>query len=257
MTERSRKSAGSASAVAAPDGQMQEETSSGAEAADGAEAERLLGRIVAIAIPVVSVVAAIAVGFAASVGSGLLVLASGALLGTIALLWASVRTLSGDAPLPADLEALAAQRRDVDALGEEKRRVLRALKDLEGEHAIGKIDDADYEAIARQYREDAKTLMREMDRNAAPALAEAERIAREYLARQGLGEAGKAAEKGPVKPAAAVTRDSEVAPRTRMACPACATSNEPDAAFCKKCGASMKAAKPSAEAATEENDATS
>ena len=106
----------------------------------------------------------IAVGFAASVGSALLVLASGALLGTIALLWASVRTLSGDAPLPVDLEALAAQRRDVDALGEQKRRVLRALKDLEGERALGKIDEADYEAIATQYREEAKALMREMDR---------------------------------------------------------------------------------------------
>ena len=65
--------------------------------------------------------------------------------------------------------------------------MLRALKDLEGEHAIGKIDDADYEAIAMQYREEAKELMREMDRNAAPALAEAERIASEYLLEKGLG----------------------------------------------------------------------
>ena len=104
-----------------------------------------------------------------------------------------MRTLSGDAPLPVDLEALAAQHRDVDALGEQKRRVLRALKDLEGERALGKIDDADYEAIAMQYREEAKALMREMDRNVAPALAEAERIAREYLAAQGLGAGGEGA----------------------------------------------------------------
>ena len=112
-------------------------------------------------------------------------MASGALLGTIALLWASVRTLSGDAPLPADLEALAAQHRDVDALGEQKRRVLRALKDLEGERALGKIDEADYEALAMQYREEAKALMREMDRNVAPALAEAERDRPRIPAREG------------------------------------------------------------------------
>jgi hypothetical protein len=210
-------------------------------AEDGDEAERFLGRVVARGLPVVCVAAAIAVGIAASVGSALLVLASGALLGTIALLWASLRTLSGDAPLPTDLEGLSAQHRDVDALGEQKRRVLRALKDLEGERALGKIDEADYEAIAMQYREEAKALMREMDRNVAPALAEAERIANEYLAAKGLR-----------------SDDSEVAskakagasPRGRVTCASCGTSNEADAAFCKKCGAPV--GKPA-----KERDATS
>jgi hypothetical protein len=218
MTEQRRKPAGRA-----PDAAVQV-----TRADDGDEAERFLGRVVAIALPVVCVVAAIAVGFAASVGSALLVLASGALLGTIALLWASVRTLSGDAPLPVDLEALAAAHRDVDALGEQKRRVLRALKDLEGERALGKIDESDYEAIAMQYRQEAKELMREMDRNVAPALAEAERIASEYLVAQGLG----AAAKSPAAVAATATARSH----ERVSCPDCATSNEPDAAFCKKCG---------------------
>jgi hypothetical protein len=185
-------------------------------------------RMVALGLPVVCVVAAVGVGIAASVGSALLVLACGALLGTIALLWASLRTLSGDAPLPADLEALAAAHREVDALGEQKRRVLRALKDLEGERALGKIDEADYEAIAMRYREEAKALMREMDRNVAPALAEAERIARDYLAERGLG---------PDRPGA--DRAAGAKSRGRVMCPGCATSNEPDAAFCKKCGAAM------------------
>jgi hypothetical protein len=202
----------------------------------GDDAERFLGRVVAAGLPIASVVGAIVVGFVASVGSGLLVLASGALLGTIALLWASVRTLSGDAPLPTDLEALAGQTHDVDQLGEQKRRVLRALKDLEGEHALGKIDDNDYETIAAQYRDEAKALMREMDRNGAPSLAEAERIAGEYLASKGLGASAKngASIKADGAPGAAV--------RDRLACRECSTSNEPDAAFCKKCGAAMKTA---------------
>ncbi len=237
MTEQRRKPAAGAPVAAVPV----------TRAEDGDEAERFLGRVVAVGLPVVCVVAAIAVGFAASVGSALLVLASGALLGTIALLWASVRTLSGDAPLPVDLEALAAQHRDVDTLGEQKRRVLRALKDLEGERSLGKIDEADYEAIAMQYREEAKALMREMDRNAAPALAEAERIAREYLAAQGLGPGGP---KGASLDKAAPAPLASTSTRERLACPGCATSNEPDAAFCKKCGAAMKTA-------TEETDATS
>ncbi len=213
---------------------------------DGDEAERLLGRAVAAGLPVVCVASAILVGWLASVGSAVLVLASGALLGAIGLLWASVRTLTGDAPLPVDLEAISTQNRGVDALSEQKRRVLLALKDLQGEHAIGKIDDADYEEIANQYREQAKAVMREMDRNVAPALAEAERIAREYLAANGLGPEAK-------ERAWPKTTGTSDPPRDRVACASCATSNEPDAAFCKKCGSAMKAAE--AEAA-EDHDAT-
>jgi hypothetical protein len=221
-----------------PANRAPEAASQAAHTEDGDEAERFLGRIVALGLPAASIVAAIVVGFVASVGSALLVIASGALLGTIALLWASVRTLSGDAPLPADLELLAAQHRDVDALAEQRCWVLRALKDLEAERALGKIDEADYEAIAMQYRDEAKALMRQMEADGAPALAEAEKAAREYLAAQGLGPAAKDA-----APARAGARE-------RVTCVACATSNEPDAAFCKKCGAAMKAA-------AEERDATS
>jgi hypothetical protein len=231
MTERARREpAAAASKVDA--------RPSAADVEAGEAAERAVGRAVAIGLPAVTVVAAIVVGAIASVGSGLLVVASGALLGTIALLWASVRTLSGDAPLPADLEALAGRVHDVDALAEQKRRVLRALKDIESEHAIGKLDDADYEAIAQQYRQEAKALMREMDENVAPALAEAEKIAREYLASQGLGGTKNGANAGVA-----------VAAPKRIECTGCGVSNEPDAAFCKKCGAGLGASEKAAAAA--------
>jgi hypothetical protein len=265
MTERAGRQAG---AETPPAGSAEVAPSGAKREGAGEDAERALGRAVAVGLPVLAVGSAIVVGFVASVGSGLLVLASGALLGTIALLWASVRTLSGDAPLPADLEALAAQNRDIDALAEDKRRVLRALKDIESEHALGKIDDADYETIATQYRQEAKALMREMDENAAPGLAEAERVAREYLAKQGLGpspepDAAQASRAtiGDTRPSRnAVTevlatseRDAAIE-RARVACAECATSNEPDAAFCKKCGAAVK---PAGTAAVKESDATS
>lgn len=196
----------------------------------GDEAERSLGRAVAFGLPAVTGVGAIATGMAAGLGSGLLVLAAGALLGTIALLWASVRTLSGDAPLQTGFQTVAARRHGVDALGEEKRRALRALRDLETEHALGKIDDADYEALVARYRSDAKAVMREMDREVGPLRAEAERIAREYLDKRGLADGNEAA---PAQP--------EQEPE-RAACAKCGTSNERDAAFCKKCGTAMKAA---------------
>ncbi len=209
----------------------------------GDAAERALGRAVAVGLPIATVIAAIAVGWIASMGSALLVVASGALLGTIGLLWASVRTLSGDAPLPQDLEEMAARRHDVDALAEQKRRVLRALKDLEGEHALGKIDDADYEDIAMQYRREAKDVMRAMDESVAPALAEAEKLAREYLGRQGLG-AGPGAKKSAQ---AEDKAEAKTAP-TRVPCGACGTANDDDAAFCKKCGAALNKGEAKAQA---------
>jgi hypothetical protein len=185
---------------------------------------------VAIGLPVACVAVAVLASVAGSVGPALLVLASGALLGGIALVWASIRTLSGDAPLSAGLEAAAARQMVGDDLLEQKRRVLRALKDVEGERALGRIDDADYEELVARYRDEAKTVMRELDQQVAPMREEAERRARQYLARHGFRSAETAG-------------DSTV-PRSetrieRLACRGCGASNEPDAAFCKACGAAM------------------
>jgi hypothetical protein len=210
-------------------------------ARDADEAERSLGRAVAVGLPVVSVVAAVVVGVVASLGSGLLVLAAGALLGTIALLWASVRTLSGDAPLPVDLEAIAARGHGVDDLGEQKTRVLRALKDLESEHALGKIDDADYSVIVARYRDEAKSVMRQMDLEVAPLRDEAERLVRDYLKKKGVGSGASAESSAPADVAPAAPEAPTTA-SARPACPSCGTSNDADAAFCKKCGSAMKPA---------------
>jgi hypothetical protein len=194
------------------------------------DSERSLGRAIAIGLPLVGVGSAVVVGFVASFGTALLVLAASALIGTIGLLWASVRTLSGDAPLPAGFEAIARQRHEVDPLEERKRRVLRALKDLEGEHSLGKIDDADYGLFVTRYRAEAKAVMREMDLEIAPSREEAERVAQDYLKRRGLAPAKVAsADPSPVEPG-------------RRTCDACHVSNESDATFCKACGASLEKA---------------
>jgi hypothetical protein len=205
---------------------------------DADDAERSLARVVAVALPVVCVAAAVAAGVLGSVGSALLVLASGALVGAIGLIWASVRTLSGDAALPVDLEALALRGHEVDPLAEEKRRVLRALKDVENEHALGKIDDADYEIFVQRYREEAKAVLRQMDERVAPLRGEAERVAQEYLRRRGLASEPSAAT-GTSTDKAAKTLAEPGAPSRRRACATCATSNEADATFCKSCGAAM------------------
>jgi hypothetical protein len=180
-------------------------------------------------LPAAGIIAAVVVGVVTSFGTALLVLAATALIGTIALLWASVRTLSGDAPLPSGLEAVARQRHAVDPLDQKKRRVLRALKDIEAEHALGKIDDADYDAFVTRYRGEAKALMREMDLEVAPSRDDAERVAREYLKSQGIAPAGTS----PVLPPVVKTESG------RRTCGSCHASNESDALFCKSCGASI------------------
>jgi hypothetical protein len=188
--------------------------------------ERVLGRTVAFGVPLVSVLGAIAVGAVAGMGSALLVLAAGALIGAIGLIWASVRTLSGDAPLAADFEELVTRLPSVDALAEEKGRLLRALKDLESERALGKIDEADYRTIVARYRDEAKVVMRKMDMEVAPFREEAERIALEHLRKRGLGPTSEGD-----------PPETKAAPKTeRTVCEACAASNEWDAAFCKQCG---------------------
>src|SRR5260370_11142463 len=99
----------------------------------GDDTERLLGRAFAWGLPAVSVVTAVVVAWLASLGPALLVLSPDAMLGTIALLWASLRTLSVDEPLPAWLEDMASHRHAVSRLARDMERVLMALRDLRSE----------------------------------------------------------------------------------------------------------------------------
>jgi uncharacterized membrane-anchored protein YhcB (DUF1043 family) len=119
-----------------------------------------------------------------------LVLAGVALVAVIALFWQSLRTLLGETPLSgADAYALGAPRTEE----EQKRAVLRALKDLEFERAVGKISDDDYKQLVVHYRKEAKRLLRVIDEQNAPQRAKAAAVAAERLAKLGLAvEAPKA-----------------------------------------------------------------
>jgi hypothetical protein len=67
--------------------------------------------------------------------------------------------------------------------------VLRALKDLEYERAVGKINDADYASLAEHYRNEAKRLLRAVDANLGPERERAEQILAERLATREAAEA--------------------------------------------------------------------
>jgi hypothetical protein len=224
-----------------------------------------MARRVAQITPVATIVSAILVGALTSIGPAILVLAGGALFATIAFFWASLRTLGGDAPLAEGFDQMARRRIEAsDGASERKRTALRALKDLEFEHSIGKIDDADYAEISSRYREQAKSILREIETDILPFRDRAEALARTYLAKRGVTpEAVSApAPTNPEREAIGASPRRECtdckasnepdaifckgcgARLAQKGCPACATVNEEDASFCKKCGGSLASSRP-------------
>jgi ribosomal protein L40E len=136
-----------------------------------------------VGVPVLAILAATAAGTLYGASTAVLTLAAGTLLAGIVIFWASLRTLVGETPLSgADAYALGAPR----AEEEQKRAVLRALKDLEFERSVGKISDEDYEALVARYRAEAKRLLRILDEDAGPEREKVEAMVRDRLAHEGL-----------------------------------------------------------------------
>ncbi len=198
------------------------------------DSERSLARYVAWGLPAATVAGASATGAVSGIGPGILVLAGGTVLITIAFFWASIRTLSGDAPVAEALTRRTLSSTRSDDAEARKRTFLRALKDLELEHAIGKIDDADFSALTQSYRAQAKAVMRELDGRTEPMRERAEEIARRHMEKRGVLARGAAAE-GRTPPMEGESRP------IRVECVSCQASNEPDARFCKKCGGTLGA----------------
>jgi hypothetical protein len=212
--------------------------------------EQKIARGVALGLPLVTLSTAAIVGVLVGPATSILVIAAGLLLGVIALLWGSLRILSGDAALSPELEALDMAAQGVDALASRKKMLLRALKDLENERGIGKIEEDDYGLIATTYREELKAVLRRIDDSLAPHRSRAEEAARAYLVRAGITGGGAddepaadaERESSPKHASSAKTIPKETRtrePDRRVKCPDCKASNEPDAKFCKECAAKL------------------
>lgn len=188
-----------------------------------------------------------------------LVLAGGALVGAITIFWASLRSLVGES----ELSAVDAYLLAVPAAEEEKKRsVLRSLKDIEFERSVGKLSDDDYRELSSKLRDEAKRLLRAIDEGAEPRRKRALELADKHLRAEGLRApvplpSEPLAEPAPRAPASAEraqkTRKAQKTLKTRRAprveveaaagadeqrfCSACGVANDPDAVFCKRCGA--------------------
>src|SRR5262249_33242273 len=145
---------------------------------------------------------------------------------------------------------------------EQKRAVLRALKDLEFERSVGKISEEDYRVLVGQYRAEAKRLLRMLEEDVQPAREAVEALVAKRLRRAGLldeeasapapdskppkSEGGVTAASSPTakrkrkpkdgSPTAAKKSQAPADAASTVVCAACGAANDSDAVFCKKCG---------------------
>jgi hypothetical protein len=123
-------------------------------------------------------VLALATGLALGLPIAVLVLAAGALCLVIALAWASLEQLGGSSDLSLD-EALSLAA--PTAAEEQKRAVLRTLKDLEYERAVGKITEEDFRVASTHFRAEAKRLIAEADSSLSSRVELAEARVQKFL----------------------------------------------------------------------------
>jgi zinc ribbon protein len=124
------------------------------------------------------------------------------------------------------------------ALEREKNLLLRSLKELEFDHAMGKVSASDYEEMTARLRSRAVRLIKQLD---SAGSGYREIIERELASR--LGRAGPATlVEEPVGPQGAGVEGpvgEEQAATVAGTCATCGTSNDPDARFCKRCGTKL------------------
>jgi hypothetical protein len=99
-------------------------------------------------------------------------------------------------------------------LERDKTLTLRAIKDLEFDRAMGKLSDDDFRDMSGRLRARATRLMKQLDAGSSYR----DQIERDLAKR--LGQGGAATQATP-------------------ACAQCAVTNDPDAKFCKGCGARL------------------
>ncbi|HVL66043.1 MAG TPA: hypothetical protein VM364_02145 [Vicinamibacterales bacterium] len=125
------------------------------------------------------------------------------------------------------------------ALEREKMLVLRTIKELEFDRAMGKLSQKDFDEMAGRLRSRALSLMRQLDLESGTYTS----VIEQELAGRLESNAGR------LKPDAGRLKPASTAPdagRGRLqsahaaarAC-ACGTGNDVDAVFCKKCGARL------------------
>ena len=124
------------------------------------------------------------------------------------------------------------------ALEREKTLVLRSIKELEFDRAMGKLSERDFAEMSGRLRGRAGRLLRQLDagtgyreqieKEIARLVGDATSPATHAVARGVSVRPDLPGKAGMVRPVDAVD--------VSKACPSCGTNNDPDARFCKNCG---------------------
>lgn len=116
------------------------------------------------------------------------------------------------------------------ALEREKTLVLRSIKELEFDFAMGKMSKADFDEMAGRLRARALGLMRQLDAGGGYkdqiAVEVKRRLESDDVSHRGVDEL-------------AMHTGTAEAVALQSVCEACETTNDPDAKFCKNCGAKL------------------
>jgi hypothetical protein len=183
----------------------------------------------------IATVLAVGAGVIASRGSSTVnVVAVAVAIATVA--WLAAAAARTVAPLVApelgeQTEMLGGRTRA--ALEREKMLVLRSIKEVEFDRAMGKISDADFNEMAARLRARAAGLLRQLDADSSGYRA---LIERELATRVGRAPAFDS----PAPPAAGA---ADITEPGEAACASCGAANDRDARFCKACGARIEAAR--------------
>jgi hypothetical protein len=121
---------------------------------------------------------------------------------------------------PEEERAAAIGKRTREALEREKMLALRAIKELEFDHAMGKLSEGDFKEMSTRLRARAARMMRQLD------AGEGYRTQIERELQKRLGETAG----GPERTAL------QSPPLAERLCGSCSTPNDTDAKFCKNCG---------------------
>ena len=131
-----------------------------------------------------------------------------ALIAALVAIWSSLRIAFGGGS--GVVIETARDLPDHAALVEEKNSLLRAIKDLEYEHAVGKISDADHQRLDVAYRARAKQVLAQLDRDVKPLYEQAEKLLAEHVAGGGAAKGKKKRREEPAKADAAPASAEDV-----------------------------------------------
>jgi hypothetical protein len=184
--------------------------------------------------PLAVVVAAAVVGACAAFGGGrssipFLVAVTLALGWIVWLLFRAATALVREPDVGDNIVATGRRRKELER---EKQSILKALKELDFDHEMGKVSQKDFDDISAQYRARAIRILRRLDdagRDYEQMIAAD--VAKRLKRADGEPAAANAAAATPANAAAAALAGD--------GCAKCQTRNDADAEFCKKCGSKL------------------